>query len=159
MNRINNNNTKPQIQAKSIPVKPVRDYEMVYQLRQIPVSDAYLEDLGLDLMEWADKNKEALKVNVWLRSKLIARNVFRDWCKRSEKLAMAHSFAKNAIGDRREIAALNKQMDASLVLKTMPIYDEDWVELTEWTSKLRDDQAQAASNFKIIMPAIEKPKE
>ena len=157
MNRINNNSMKIN--------KPINktardfDYGMVFSHRQVPVTDAFLEKLAFEYVEWVRSSDTALTQDSFLVHKGICWSTWDSWVKRSKALAEAKEFALEVIGHRREVGGLTKKFDASMVTKSMPIYSEAWVKLGEWYAKLKDDQVQAAGNFKIVMAPIEKPKE
>lgn len=157
INQINEHTTK----TKKPATKLARDFDygMVFSHRQIPVTDAFLEKLAFEYVEWVLTNESALTQDSFLVHKRLNWITWDAWCKRSAPLAEARAFAKAVIGHRRETGGLTKKYDAGLVSKSMPMYSDAWVKLGEWYAKLKEDQVQVAGNFKVVMPAIEKPKE
>lgn len=122
------------------------------------VNDSYLSGLAQDLAKWALNNEKALKITQFLNVRGIPSQTFTDWMKRNEELSAANKYALQVIGTRREILALNKELDTSMVKFTMATYDKDWRKLEEWRADLRNSEVQATNNIVVIEPLIEEMK-
>lgn len=150
-----NKSTKVPIRSSS----SINDFEMVFHYREQPVSDTFLENLALRLMDWAVRGKESLKLNVFLKENNIDRHSFHTWRKRCQRLDWATKFALNAIGDTREIGALKRKYVEGTVLKSMHQYDEDWKAGEEWRAKLNQPSDNKHSVFNIHIDEIPKVEE
>lgn len=102
------------------------------------VSDDWKNKLATELAEWCLQD-EALKITQFLSFKKVPVDCFYRWIKTNEQLKQAHEFAMRVIGDRREIGALKKKLDGTIVSYTMPHYDKDWKDLVEWRAKLKNE--------------------
>jgi len=151
------NNTKPKDSAK--PRYPEKDYNMVYGFKSIPFSKERLDDIAEDLMKWADTDEKALKLNLFLRKNKISRTKWYQWIKENEKLAEAHRFALNCIGDTREIGMLERRYREKGVIFMMPHYDEDWAIREQEQSKLKQDPEQKPTTVKVVMEDFRKKEE
>ena len=136
-----------------------KDYDCVYSFREMPPSEAYREKLYHSLMEWADTDQKAFKLNIWLRKQGIARRTWYDWIDRYEKLKFAHKWALNCIGDNREEKMLEGQYPEKSVMFSMPKYDEDWDELYKNHAKLKEATEQKATVYHIHENPYPEPKE
>lgn len=134
------------------------DYAMVYSFRESPVSDEFLMDLGFKAMAWAEENDDALVFNQFLRLHKISQEGWRLWCKRSAFLKTAYTYTLAILGDRREIAAMKHKLDPSFVMRSMPIYSDEWKVLNEWYAKLKEGQANQGQTIHVHMDPIPSPE-
>jgi hypothetical protein len=137
------------------------DHEMYFQLRTIPVSDGYLDKLACRLIEWARNNNNALVLEQFLVENNLSWDTFLRWKNRHERLGQAHQFAKTCLSARREVGGLKNTLNSAMVMKTMPMYSEQWLELTKWYEKLKEGSESRGSNITVVMepiPSIEDQK-
>jgi len=140
------------------------DYEWAFSFRQIPVSQDYLKHLACELAYWADTNEDALVFSEFFhdRKPRIPKQSFYEWVKKNQFLADAHKYALEAIGNRREKGALKKKLDANTVIKSMPIYSEEWKELNEWYGKMKTENESHGDIHVHYSPTeiedVQKPK-
>ena len=124
------NNTKATKKEKKSPIrkkKPkLEDFKWVTQYKDfmlqkmMPVSEMAMQRIAHDLVQWAINDKKALKISQFFLKLGIPPDTFYDWIKNYPVMKDAHSVAMQAIGDRREIAALHKNLDTNMVTFTMP---------------------------------------
>lgn len=81
-----------------------------------------------------------------------------DWVGLYPEIKMAYNEAISAIADRREIKALKREVDASVVMPMMPHYDRDWKEMTEWRSRLKVDENKASGPQIVEIPVMAESK-
>ena len=129
------------------------DYHMLFSFRQLPVADAFIEDLAYQLAKWAHEDKDAIILEDFLSARRISWNAFANWEKRMPMLREAHEFALMCIGCRRERGALYKKMSENVVLKSMPAYSQRWKELHEWYSHLTEER-ESRGTINVHMNAI-----
>jgi hypothetical protein len=92
------------------------------------MSKEKLEKITAEMLAWVYESSEATKLSKFFHMHGIRNKTALDWCKKWPKFAEAYQLAKEIIGNRREHGALTKVFDAGLVIKSMPMYDEDWKE-------------------------------
>lgn len=158
----------PTIQSNMPPKKAPKildratwDPGMVFQFRQIPTSDAFLEHLAFKLIDWAKNDKDALTFDQFLSDYNLTWEGVSNWRKRYERLEIAWQYAKVCLSARREVGAIKNQYNSSVILKTMPLYSDQWVDLIKWYEKLKEGSEHRGSNVTVVMepiPSIEDQK-
>jgi len=112
-------------------------YEDIFTFRQMPASLAFIERLSEDLIKWATTNKNALKITQFTRDRGIHTKTFQRWANKYDVLGKARIVAKEAIGDRREIGAINNKYNTNMIISQMPKYDDTWMKLEEDRAELK----------------------
>ena len=101
------------------------------------------EKLAEELITLA-KQPEYLTLISILHAKSLHKENFRRLLAKFPILAEAHSIILEILSSKRETGGLKNELNAFLVNKSMPIYDEDWRKVTEWAEKIKNqDQMQA----------------
>ena len=132
------------------------DYYLdMFSLRERPVSDRWLDNLAVELIKWAINNSEALKLTQFYQERGIGSNDVKRWIGRNENFARAHSFARGIIGDRREIGAIKRIYDPSMIRAMQAYYDEDYKVQEEWRIKTRNADPQGPAVIRVLVPVIE----
>jgi len=129
------------------------DYTDLFTFKKVPISEAYIDRLATELLDWALNNDDALKMSQFYLGKGISYHSFSRWLKRSKNLEEAHNSALKLLGNRREIGAIKKKYDTSMIATMMPKYDEDWKEVIEWRSKLKEQEASNETKIVVIEKA------
>ena len=131
------------IQNKPCPLA-FEDYRDLLTREMKPCTPLFLELLAEDMVKWSDSS-DALKLTQFFQSRHIdMANLYSNkdkkngWLDKNEYLKEAHQYVMSVLGTRREIGALKREYDASMVRTTMPHYDKTWKELEEWRSKLKE---------------------
>jgi len=146
--------TKSSTKKKKSATKVIDQYRDIFTFRMRPVSEAFLERLAKDMVDWAYNDDNALKITTFYISKGISATTMNRWYKRNEILKLAHDIALMIIGDRREIGAIKNKYNTSLVMSQMAKYDSSWWELEKKRAQLRaDTKKQEESNvvFKVVV--------
>lgn len=134
------------------------DYSNMYSYKMKPVPDALLDKIAHDLEQWALTNPEAYKLTQFFVEKNLEYSDFYNWIKKHDGLRRAHERALMAIGNRREIGALKRELDAGMISFTMPHYDKTWKELVEWRAHLRQAaQSEGDQSKKIVVEMMPYP--
>jgi len=128
----------------------LEDYLDAFSLRMKPVTQAFIDRLAKELIEWAVYDDTARVVTKFYIHRGIAPQTFYSWVKKHEVLGNAYALAKEAIGIRREEGALDRTFDASFVRYTMPLYSQDMKKLEEWRSSLREEKATQAPQVVVL---------
>ncbi len=98
----------------------------------------FLEGIAIALVDWLDDDESALTITQFLVLKRILPTQWKRWLEASEDLRNAREFAMMVIGNRREIGALTFRLNANMMIQSMPMYDDDWKELTVWRAGLKN---------------------
>lgn len=130
---------KGTIEPKKIAKIAYDQYIDFGSFKEKPVSEAFIEHLGQELVEWAIQDEDALKITQFFTKKRIYSSDIARWRERSKKFDGAYRFALTVIGDRRELGALRKKLDGGMVSATMSLYDSEWKNLIEWKAQLKEN--------------------
>jgi len=142
---------RPKTTRKPRPVTnlTVDMYRDLFVLRQQPISEAFIERLGADLVEWATTDEDALVLIDFFSSRKIHPKTFTNWTKKHPKLKEALHIAKLIIGGRREKGGLKNKFNTSMVMSQQAKYDPSWWKLEDARAKLKAEttaKAQAAQD-------------
>lgn len=132
----------------------LEDYLDCFTFKYKPVTQAFIDRISKELVEWAQNDHEALKLSEFFNKKRIPRNTWDAWSRYPEFKA-ARSIAVEALGNRREKGAITRKFDAGTVNFMMPMYDKDWREQTEWRAKLKAESEQAPIPQTVIFKNFE----
>jgi len=154
------NSNKTTKKAAKLPYRHSDDYLNLHTMKLQPVSIEWLEILAKDLVEWAINDEKALKLTAFYTNRGICSDTLARWLRRSKILNTSHKFAKMVIGNRREVGALTKKFDATLVMRSMAVYDKEWKDLEEWRSDLKNkEEEQKAASFVVKMQSFSEKKD
>ena len=136
-------------------LKGGRDYGMIFSGRERPTSILYIENLAYKLVEWAQFNEDALTLGEFMEANNLPSWAWEDYQHRSHIFKQAVAFAKQCIGNHREIGGLKRRLDSGMVKWTMPLYAKEWETLQEWYSRQKEDTA-TQGNITVQMTPIPK---
>lgn len=147
-----NKNSTPKI-IDPISVTMGRDW---YSWRERPVSEAYINQLCEELLEWAVTDKKALRVSTWIRERKISRQTVKHWRAAFPQFNAAYAEAMEAIGDRREIGAIEKTYDANSVFRSLHQFDSEWHEsVNKYHSDLKkEEEASKKQDITVIYSPV-----
>ena len=114
----------------------VESYRNCFDWNLHNVNERFIEQFFTDLVTEARDNEDMLTLCEFYLKKGVPNYTFQQWVKRFEFAATCTTHAKSLIGIRREKGALKKELDSSLVLRSMPLNDQDYKDLNEWEAKL-----------------------
>ena len=111
-----------------------------YSWKDIPVSEAYLDTLARELIEWIQTNDRPVKIRDFFRMKhIFDRRVF-EWRNKYPRFREVYEEALLAIGDRRETKAFYGEGNANLQMRTAHQYDPEWHEVNRYHSDMKKDE-------------------
>jgi len=120
----------------------------------------FYEELAKKMITWAKKKDSEEDSQIifhdFLDENDLSAETLGEWIKKSPVLAKAYKHTLRLIGANRERGALRRRLDSSVVIKSMPIYSDEWKKLLEWQSKLNDDSSKQGTTIKVVMPEIPK---
>lgn len=131
-------------------------YPDLWSMESRGASQEFLDRLGQDLLAWA-KNSDSLLLNDFFTERWISIHTYRRWAERDKMFSDRLEMAKLMIGSRREKGALQRKFDASVMMRSAPLYDPEWKLLEEWRAKLAKSE-QEVEQLKVLIETI-KPKE
>ena len=131
------------------------DYFNTTLYAYVPISEHGLEILGVEFVNWARDDEDALIIEDFFNLRGVPDRALRKWLERSEKFQMIYESGKRFISSRREKGALRRGLAEGMVMRSMPKFDRSWKELEEWRSGLRTkEQAAGKGDIKVIMESF-----
>lgn len=134
-------------------------YLDMYTMRQKPYSNQTLEDMAVELLNWAKDTKDVVSLYEFFILKGIAKQTFSNFVKRCPKLKKAKDFAIMIFGMRREKGALLKNLDFNTMKHMQGRYDPEWKEREEYfldQKKQVADKQQSSSTINCSMPSVDQ---
>jgi hypothetical protein len=131
-------------------------YPDLWSMESRGASQEFIDRLGQDLLAWA-KNSDSLLLNDFFTERFISTHTYRRWSDRDKMFSDRLEMAKLMIGSRREKGALQRKFDASVMIKSAPLYDPEWKLLEEWRAKLAKVEEEN-EQLRVLIETI-KPEE
>jgi len=111
--------------------------------RDRPISLQRIDELAVELFDWAVNDPDALILSEFFDIKGISPTYIARWKKRSPILKESCEIAKAVIANRREKGAIKRKFDSNFIYRTMPLYRKSFKELEKWRSSLRTKENDA----------------
>lgn len=133
--------------ARSVTKKPLGtpDGKALFDHYDYKPTEAWRNELIRRLKDWAFNDEEALKIGQFRRQEHLSSTRYENLVKNYPDIKEAHNEALLALGDRREIMALKRQLDPSLATKALHVYDPEWREIHLFHSSLKEKEGRAGS--------------
>jgi hypothetical protein len=148
----NKNNTKTTTTPKTVCLDEYKNFK----LGNTFITNTMMEQLGKDLVAWAENDPNALKLKSFYEREGIGEKKFNEWCTKFPDLAEYRAHAKMIIGNRREIGALRRELDGRGVYEMMPHYDQDWDDALARKESLKNRDGEGSGDTKIICVGLDK---
>ncbi len=130
-------------------------YRDIFTGLEAPMSDKGIERLANELVEWAQKDPDALKLSQFHFDKGISYKTWGEWRNKFPELQQAVNDAKQIIGNRRETGALKNKLNAGMVHYSMSFYDPEWKEESVRRAALKEGSSDGAkTSFTVVVDAI-----
>lgn len=123
-----------------------------------PISQNFIDLLVERLITWADTTEDALVFEEFFMLTKINSSDYYGWLPKHENLKMAHDYAKQVIGIRREKGGLKRKLDPGMIASSMPMYSKSWKELAEWRAKLKEESQNQGNNITVVLEKIPDSK-
>lgn len=127
------------------------EHYCLFEMRLVPKPVSDIKKIAKDLIHWADTEPKTYKITQFLKKYRLHTEAFYRWCKRVPELDDARKYALGRIGERREIGALEKELDSAMVRSTMAHYDTDHRKLMEWEASLKAKEEEKKNNVTVIL--------
>lgn len=151
----NQNNVQVEKEKKS--AYQYDEYFDFFEYKMKPASDRFMEHLSKKLIHWALNDPDAYKLSqFWLKEGITPSTGYR-WCRDREDMKLAHDIALLAIGNRREMGAIKKDLDAGMIKYMMPQYDSEWRSMAEWQSQMKIENEGGGSINVTMMTVPDSP--
>ena len=118
----------------------LEEYKDFFTNRMHPVTEAFLERISCELLEWAHNNPDAIRVEQFFLKKNIPLRTVGRWVDTYPNLKEAYDSADLVIAFRREEGAMRKGWNAQIVSKTMGMFDPRYKAFLEWESRLKSQE-------------------
>lgn len=153
--------TKSSTNPKRGSTKVCDIYTDLFTLRKTPISEAFIERLAADMVEWASKDEDALTLKQFPLSRGISWKTFERWTKKHDLLKSAYEDMKTFIAIRREKGMITRKYDTKATMHIQHRYDEDWKKADEFHSSLRKTEKadEKHGNITVVIPPIGKGEE
>jgi len=125
------------------------DYLNTNTFQMYPSNGSSKDRLAVELIEWS-KLKTSYKISQFYIDKGILEETYYRWVASHENLSIAHKIALVNLGNRREIGAIERKLEPSIVKFTMPLYDKDWVKREKDVAQLNDKPEDSGTKFVVI---------
>ena len=125
-----------------------------FSMREMPITDAYLDRLAEDMLKYYEDNPESLYIYEFLDSRRIHSTSFDRWKARYPNLQYIYSLVLQMLATRREKSAWNKGGAVTIFVKTQHLYDPKWDEINKYHAKLREPDSVQQKIDIIEIPSI-----
>lgn len=136
--------------------KIVDIYKDLFTFREKPVSEEFVERVMHDAMEQAVRQGKMFKVTSYFRKLGIPWQTVKRWRDKWPWFEEVYQELVGAVGDNRELGALEKKLDSSIVMFTQPLYDPDWKQETERRAKLKEPQDAATNPITVVIENVKE---
>lgn len=119
----------------------LEDYQELFTFKMRPVTEAFIERLSQELMDWADK-EESLVIEDFHDERKICSSTFYRWVDKHESMNKAHAYAKRRMMSKREKGMLTRKYDSTTAWNSLAKYDPVWEKFMEWKAALAKTQAE-----------------
>ena len=150
-----NTSTQPQKVAKIVDM-----YPDIFTFREKPVSEAVIERLMQEWIEWV-KRPESLRIRQFWNEKGIPNKYMYSWMKKFPVVQMTHDYILDVLADKRDIGALlkNGELNGDQVRFSFWRYEQGEKEFIEWKAKLAKDEGQVTGNVKVVIEEFKKEQD
>lgn len=134
------------------------DYQCIFTGSLKPMNKTGIERLCHEITQWAFADEKALRISQFHHKMGIPGRTWRNWCEAFPELRNATDTAKEIIGERREIGALNHEYNTQVIAYTMPFYDAEWKEETVRRASLKEGSSEGKATVIVTMnPTPDSP--
>ena len=127
----------------------------------LPLTESVLERMGRELLQWAQDDETALRVDQFCDKANISTHTFREWHRKYPIFNEYYQEAKHCIGRRRETKGKDLPILPGMLERSMPMYDaggpENWKELYEWRAGLNAKASGKNENQRIVVELAQIP--
>lgn len=154
---------EPKEPTKQVKERPIFDeYVDLRTLKTQITSSAWAERVAIEIINWAENDPEAFKLNEFFRKYGIDRNDIIRLQDRYPILKKAYDHALVIVGDKREKGAAHvgarKQWDPAVIMPSLGRFDPDYKEFMAWKAKMAEEGTTDGKRFIILEKAPDCPE-
>lgn len=116
----------------------------------MPIAPQTIEVMFKDFYLDALTNEDTIYNSTWFRKNGVPISSVYDWKDLTEHTKVYWREANEAIGDRRERGAYNKEKDVSIVLKSNAYYKQQWKEIDKYNADLKKESGENRTQVVVI---------
>lgn len=133
--------------------KIVDQYPDMFFLKEKPVSEAFIERLSREMIDWSKKD-DSLRITQFFNVRGIPNAMIYRWMTKFPMLKQAHEFAMSVIADRRDVGAITRKYDGNYIDRAQAMYDPEYKKFLEWKASLVDKNKDSQGTLIVqMMPA------
>lgn len=131
------------------------EYNSMKMGRRMPVTQAFLDLLAEQLIEYANKDN-SISMGEFYRQTGILKSTFLQFVEQSPRLSDAYVHALEIMGFRRDDGTVMKKYDSYAVWKMQYRYGSDWREAGEYHAALakKDQSSERDVNINVNMSEV-----
>src|SRR5690606_36990539 len=145
---VSSNRSKKEVFLKRF----LEEYYDLYTFKSKPINEDFLRIVAQRLKEYADL-KESYRLDEFYHSIGMGANDFYRFVEKYEFMKHARDYAKAKIAARREVGALKNKLNAAMVMKYQPLFDDEVKKLEEWRAQLREKE-KGDTKIEVIIPPV-----
>ena len=137
---IKKNPNEPKRDQMSKKVTWLEEYKDMFGGLSHPVTESFLNRIAQELIAYVeDPEIELLRIDNFFVKKRIHPTTGIAWANKYPEFGAIYKTCKAILGWRRENGAMREGWNASVVMQTMPMFDEEYKQLKEWENRMKND--------------------
>jgi len=144
------NNITPIVEDTKVKKSWTESYFNLNQNKLMPIAPETVECLFYDFHQDALKNPETIFNSTFFREKGVPISSVHRWKDLTDKTKFYWQEANEAIGDRRERGAYNKEKDVSIVIRSAAFYKQQWKDIDKYQADLKKESEHQGNQVVII---------
>lgn len=125
MKKTSNTNSKQKKQAKI--EQPWQDYFCTVAFKVKPADPVFIEEFCKEWLDYVRKDPKYIVLWHYPENvRGIGHTTFMRWAEKYEFARITYEHIKRMCSNRREAGASYNEMNASFIIKSMPMYNENW---------------------------------
>lgn len=125
-------------------------FDQMCSWRDYPISERTVNKLREDIINEARNNESIITFKQLICGMGIPSTTLYELTQKYEKLKEDIQVAKDIIGVRREIGALNREFSEKIVMRSAHFYDKDWESIDRYHASL-GNELEGKAETKIIV--------
>ena len=129
----------------------LEDYFDGFSFQMVPMTEAGIDRIAKEFIEWAFKTEKAIRVSQFFTQKRIPTTTYESWFRKYEVMKQAREIVLPLMAERREERTLNRKYDASTNNYMMHQYDPAWKAAQEYHAALRENNKPGAGTVNVYL--------
>lgn len=129
------------------------EYLDLQTFKKKPIHQDFLRVFAENLRAFAD-HEDSLRLDEYYHAMGMGKRDFYRFVEKYDFVRAARDYAKAKIAARREQGALKNKLNAAVVMKYQPLFDDEVKELEKWRAALKADALEQGGIKVVEIPAI-----